>query len=380
MKIGLLSFHNAANYGAALQTYALERFLEDHGYDCEYIDYQNERRRHGYDMGFQIKDSIRRRHYISAVKYMVGAPFLNARKRYFTRFYKQFVRYSAKTYLSSESLMEANSLYDCFVTGSDQIWNPEHNGADLNFLLDFVTDNSKKMSYSSSLSVKEIPQELQDGYKHCFEGFRYLSTREPSGAELIKELTSRDAKIVLDPVFLIKAEDWKKLMDTLPSPKRRPYLFSYTNREDQMAKFLRTGYDMSHLCHYKLSRFTTVSDFINPKVKVKYIMSPIGFLQNITGAEMVVSASFHCISFCIILNKPFVCFLTGDEGKDERLKTLLSTFGLMERIYSDTMTEEDVLRSIDFESINRILEEKRRDSMSYLLSSLKEIEITSLKR
>ena len=29
MKIGLLSFHNAANYGAAMQAYALEHFLEE---------------------------------------------------------------------------------------------------------------------------------------------------------------------------------------------------------------------------------------------------------------------------------------------------------------------------------------------------------------
>lgn len=374
MKIALLSFHNAANYGAALQAYALEKFLENQGYDCEYIDYQNERRRHGYDMGFQIMDNLKHHHYVDAVKYSLGAPFMNARKRYFTDFYRKYVKYSPMTYFTPESLRETNARYDCFVTGSDQIWNPDNNGSDLSFLLDFVNDDSKKIAYSSSLSVKEVPLELKDGYKRCFESYRHLSTREQSGAVLIKELTEREAKVVLDPVFLIKAEEWRELIATISERKKDPYIFSYTNKGDQMAKFLGTGYDMRHLKHHKLSRFTTPSDFINPDVRVKYVMSPIEFLQNINNAELVVSASFHCISFAIILNKPFVCFLVGDDGKDERLKTILTTFGLMDRVYSDKMSAADVMKPIDYESVNRIMEEKRLDSIDYLLTALKDVE------
>ena len=38
-KIGILTFHNAVNYGAILQCYALQNALEQRGYNVEVIDY-----------------------------------------------------------------------------------------------------------------------------------------------------------------------------------------------------------------------------------------------------------------------------------------------------------------------------------------------------
>ena len=39
---GILTFHNAYNYGAVLQAYALQSFLEFQGHNVEIIDYRNE--------------------------------------------------------------------------------------------------------------------------------------------------------------------------------------------------------------------------------------------------------------------------------------------------------------------------------------------------
>lgn len=375
MKIGLVSFHNAANYGAALQAFALEHFLESKGFDCEYIDYQNNRRRQGYDMAFQIKDCLKHGSYKNAVKYALGAPFLTIRKKHFDSFYKQYVKYSPKTYYTTDSLRETNGLFDCFMTGSDQIWNPEHNGSDLNFLLDFVDDERRKMSYSSSITVNSLPPGLEEGYCRCLKQMRHLSVREQSGARLIKALTGRDAQVVLDPVFLIKRSQW---LDMLPKNKDMgKFVFSYTNRKDQMTRFLKaTGYNMADKLHYKLSRFTSPIDFINPKVRVKYMMAPFDFLKYINEAELVVSASFHCICFSIIMNKPFVCFLTGNEGKDERLKTILGSLGLMDRVFSDSMTLQDLMAPIDYSVVNQKLTVLSAESEKYLLESLKDIQET----
>ena len=41
MKIGILTFHNAINYGAVLQCYALKEFLSMRGHVVEVIDYRN---------------------------------------------------------------------------------------------------------------------------------------------------------------------------------------------------------------------------------------------------------------------------------------------------------------------------------------------------
>ena len=40
MKIGIITMHKVLNYGSALQTYALQKKLEELGYDSEIIDYE----------------------------------------------------------------------------------------------------------------------------------------------------------------------------------------------------------------------------------------------------------------------------------------------------------------------------------------------------
>lgn len=369
MKIGLLTFHTAANFGAALQTYALQEFLVRSGYDAEYLDYQNHHRRMIYDMPYHIKECLKTAKIIEAITYMLGLPIMNIRKRKFDIFSDKYLRLSSKTYYSPDDLKTTNGLYDKFVVGSDQVWNPRNNGQDVSYLLNFVEDKSKTISYSSSFGVLTIPDYIKSDYVNCLNGIHNLSTREQSGVKLIKELTGRDAKLVLDPVFLLSKEQWQELAASTPISGR--YLFSYTNRKDQMSKFLKTtGYRMDGIKHYKLSRFTTIGDFINPSVKVKYDMSPTEFLANVNGAELVVSASFHCISLSIILNRPFVCFLTGDEGKDERLKTLLTHFDLLDRVYRNDMSLEDVMKPIDWSRVNSIKEEICSNSINFLISSI----------
>ena len=40
MKIGILTFHHTANYGAVLQSFALSTFIRSLGHDVEIIDYR----------------------------------------------------------------------------------------------------------------------------------------------------------------------------------------------------------------------------------------------------------------------------------------------------------------------------------------------------
>jgi hypothetical protein len=372
MKIGLLTFHTAANFGASLQAYALQEFLVSRGYDAEYLDYQNHHRRMIYDMPYHIKECFKAGKIVEATTYLLGLPIMNIRKRKFDKFSDKYLRLSPKTYYSPEALKPTNGQYDKFVVGSDQVWNPRNNGRDVAYLLNFVEDKTKAISYSSSFGVLSIPDDIKSDYVNCLNGIHDLSTREQSGVKLIKELTGRDAKLVLDPVFLLSKEQWQELAASTPIKGR--FLFSYTNRKDQMSKFLKTtGYKMDGLKHHKLSRFTTIGDFVNPAVKVKYDMSPTEFLANVNGAELVVSASFHCISLSIILNKPFVCFLTGDEGKDERLKTLLTHFDLFDRVYREDMTLADVMKPIDWSRVNGTKEEIRSDSINFLLNAINSI-------
>lgn len=370
MKLGLLTFHDAANYGATLQAYALQAFLEGEGFDCEYLDYRNERRRQMYDMGWQVADSLRRGEVAAAAKYFLGTPFMQLRKQRFAAFRQTHLKVSSREYRTSEELKAAAGEYDKFIVGSDQVWNPDNNGADTAFLLGFLDDSNRKIAYSSSFGVSDLPAGLKDAYARCLNGIGRIAVRERAGSRLVKALTGRDVPVVMDPVFLPGREAWERLLPPA-SPGLRPFVFSYTNRGDQLSAFLESaGNVLKDRDLHKLARQTTLGDFLRRGVQVKYCMSPVEFLENVKNADLVITASFHCLSFSLIFNKPFVCFLTGDSGKDERLAGLLKELGLENRVFRNGMMSEEAMAPIDYDRVNTKLARQIDASKDYLLKSL----------
>ena len=368
MKLALLSFHTAANYGASLQAYAFERFLSDKGFDCEYINYVNASRAHEYSMSWHIWDSLRHGKIKNAIAYALGSPFMTLRKWRFNNFYKKNLRKTGQVYKLSEEAASLNDEYDYFLVGSDQVWNPICNGDDAAFLLDFVKDGKKRISYSSSFGMSEIDDAHKEVYRKNFEQFKALAVRETIGQKLIKDLTGRESELVLDPVLLLTKEQW---MDIMPKKvKKERFIFSYTNRDSQTRDFFKTGYKFDGRKHYVLSRYTRPQDFINPQTRVKYCMSPEDFLFVINNADLVVSASFHCIAMSVILNRQFVAFITGDEGKDERILNLLRTLHLEDRVFHNGMTVEEIEKPIDYYVVNNKIEEMKKTSVAYLMSTL----------
>lgn len=366
MKIGLLSFHNAANYGAAMQAYGLQAFLEKNGYDCEYLDYVNWSRKVEYSMSDHILRCLKKGAFIQACKYAVGTPFMELRKYRFNKFYKKYLKVSPQTYTTAEEAKAWEPLYDKFIVGSDQVWCPENNGSDAAFLLSFVEDGSKKMSYTSSFGVANLPDELRETYIRCLNSFESLSSREQFGVDMIKDLTGRDATLVIDPVFLLTADDWSKL---IPNKNTEKYLFSYTNTALQLPLFLRqTNYPLEEKRIYKLSSQTSPADFMDKKVRVMYTMSPQTFLQSIRDAELVVTASFHCMAFCIIFHKPFIALTSGI--KTERITNLLHIFGLENRIFTESTELKDVQAPIDWKHVDTVLDSMMKKSATYLFSAL----------
>ena len=90
---------------------------------------------------------------------------------------------------------------------------------------------------------------------------------------------------------------------------------------------------------------------------------------------MVVSASFHCLAMSILLNRPFVAILTGDEGKDERLVNMLKLFGLEKRVLSEKITATTILEPIEWDSVNEVIAKMRMESMLYLINAIGRDEI-----
>ena len=149
LKCGVITFHNAINYGALFQTYALQRALEKVGADAEVIDYRSEYIERIYRprlSDFFSKSFIKR---LAAAILKNGT--LSFNNRDFAVFSDKYIKKSIECYTSSEELKKTD--YDLYIAGSDQVWSPYSASFDKAYFLDFVKDPSKKTAYAASFGV-----------------------------------------------------------------------------------------------------------------------------------------------------------------------------------------------------------------------------------
>lgn len=151
MKIGILTFHAAHNYGAVLQVQGLQEFLKMSGHEVEIIDYRPRYLTSVYAaFSFPtklIRHPLRALHLLSRI---VQLPTRIKRRRGFEKFISQ------KLNLSREHFGEAGRVpaekYDAIIFGSDQIWNPDiTHGGDSVFLGNFPAPaKTLKIAYAAS--------------------------------------------------------------------------------------------------------------------------------------------------------------------------------------------------------------------------------------
>ena len=118
MKIGILTFHRAHNYGAVLQCYALQEVLKGMGHDVEVIDYRQKWTEEVYKpfspmvMKVRCKGIRSKIHYINDFYKRYTA--VKKKKASFEAFNSKFLTIS-KQYCIGEQLN-----YDVCIVGSDQ--------------------------------------------------------------------------------------------------------------------------------------------------------------------------------------------------------------------------------------------------------------------
>ena len=130
MKIGILTFHNADNYGAVLQCYALQETLKKKYPDDEVyvIDYKNDKIENDYKTHFNF---FRPWSLLAKIK-------LDKKRKKFKKFRNSFLS------IGNSDL----SKYDVIYYGSDQIWSFTITNKDLTYF--GINYNGKKIAYKSN--------------------------------------------------------------------------------------------------------------------------------------------------------------------------------------------------------------------------------------
>jgi hypothetical protein len=86
----------------------------------------------------------------------------------------------------------------------------------------------------------------------------------------------------------------------------------------------------------------------------------LGYLY---GSECIITTSFHATVFSIIFKKAFYSLLLED-GRDSRVKNLLTLLSLQDRMISPT--DEIKYSDIDYNAIKSTLKSLKDDSISWI--------------
>ena len=366
MKAGIITYHRAYNYGSALQNYALNYYLRSEGVDAATIDYQNENQENMYKI-FQPNNGVMS--VLRNIQSLMYYKDLKLHKKRFDSFLLEYIPMT-ESIRSSEKLSELNKIFDYFICGSDQIWNASCYDFDKSYLLDFVKDKKKCVSFAPSIAIAEIPEDWNEMFREHIIDYKAVSLREQKGADFISKVINKPVPVLMDPVFLLSEEEWSKLSVELEL--KNPYIFCYfigdVRGMREFAKNMRKATKLPLVVVYK-----NIRDMAYPNKKL-YGTGPREFLGLIKNAEYICTNSFHATAFSIIFKKNFWAFTDIEHAisAGSRIDNITSLFGLKNRVLNYTnMDKVNFTEQIMFtDEMMKIRENKSDEAKSFLKNAL----------
>ncbi len=329
MKVGILTYHGAHNYGAYLQACALcNRLNREEGISAEIIDYRSGKEVRRYDARhFSLKKKL--------YQLLHGTYFFNQRlSASFERAMKHPAMILSRDSLVGDSIEAFTSFvdgkYDVIVVGSDEVWKVNnYRGFPTPYWL-FGDLHCRKLSYAASARVQfrdALDAASCDRIREALSDFEYIGVRDEFTMREVAGVLGDPGNIHLccDPSFILDFDvpesDVLKRIEHKKGfrPGLKTVLVMLDNEE--AAQYVKTGLgDKYNL----ISVFEPHKGFINcPDV------DPFDWLFLIQNVDFVIASFFHAICFSIINNRPFLA--VGTKGKKSKLTELLDTPSLKKR-------------------------------------------------
>ncbi|MEK0226390.1 polysaccharide pyruvyl transferase family protein [Bifidobacterium mongoliense] len=371
MKIGIVTFHCAYNYGSVLQTWALKSYLEQHGHEVYVIDYRSR--------NFNQYRLLRFHNVKNLISDIAFLPRNIQRKSNFSDFQSKYLnltdqRYEGKS--AEADLRRDSSTFDAIICGSDQIWNLDATyGIVGPFFLSFADSGVRKIAYAPSIGHEHFQNnrfndDAKQRLSELLNEFHAISVREASTAPLFQRLTDVPISITVDPTLLLDVDQYKSIeAKTLPARlERGKYIFAYTLwQNESLRQFVDRLAVERHLTVVCCSKIPL--HFRAHSMNL-YGMSPTLFLSLIDHAEYVVSNSFHATVFSLIFHKPFITF--SQRKSVSRMRDLLKELELTNHLVNDDYTGDKLPSGADYHRVDRMLKQLRMESEQFLDSALDE--------
>jgi len=315
MRIGILTFHGAHNYGAILQCYALQEYCRSLGHEVEVIN-------HIIPQMASIYEPMPRQR----IKQALHNPLLAAKIliKGLLQYRKRKARYDAFNGFIGEKLriVSVNTIntnpYNVIFVGSDQVWNTEITcGYDSYYWGTFKRPSKTKL-VSYAASMYDVWPECENEKVACLlKNFNMISVREDKVLERIHEIAPNLNPIkVVDPAWLLSKEQWKEIAGKDKISKSYLLLFQV----EPLKKAELVAQELAQKNNLEIVYLSATADRINsPSVVAS---SPSDFISLFMNASFIVCTSFHGTVFSLIFDKPFKFVGTGT-SRDARVRNLL---------------------------------------------------------
>ncbi len=331
MKIGIVTFHWATNYGAILQAYCLQEFLKEKGHDVEIINFKPRQ----YDFSW-LRVLLNPVNWLSIRKILIQ----KKKERLLDVFRNQYLNLTRRYFLSSELACNANA-YDVLISGSDQIFNPyfttrgEENHPSSVYYLLFAPIKTKKFAYAASFGCIKYPHDAADLASQWINNFDAVYVREDTGLAILNQLGYDGTKgVVPDPTILYGQVFFENIGIVLNENKE-----SYT-------------------CVYMLRREVIIDGDVRYIDEVHKPLSMQEWLTTISCSRSLITNSYHGMIIAILSHVPFVVVLEKGErsGMNDRFITLLKQLHLENRMVCTISDALNILQSgIDYTEVDENL-------------------------
>ena len=326
MKSLTVTFHHTTNYGAVLQTYALQQTILSLGHKNLVLETKV------YSKKKKQKKSVRTIYlrYLSWLRRKDGI----ALKQHFSNFHRNRLQLT-RPYESMDDLRNNAPDVDCLITGSDQVWNfaTTPNFIDAR-LLKFGKESVIRFSYAASMEELNYTDEQKQRLKDALISYKGISVRERSAKEYIESFSPYTVEHVLDPVFLLPKERWKEIAKKprIDGPCILCYQVQSNKRMEDVAYWLKkeTGYPVVSICNGAIRWIKSDYTFFDVSIE-----EFIGFYSQ---AAYIVSASFHGVAMGLVFDKPVYALVKSVRAN--RLKEIMKLFHLDNFIISQSDSKD----------------------------------------
>lgn len=363
MRIDVITLHAVQNYGSVLQAFATQEILKRHGCEVTIINYS--------------RDVVKYENLIKAwgkgniLRCIAIYPTIIRWKHVFKGFCDTYLHLSEQEYTKEEDFVDYPLNADGYCTGSDQVWNSKWNdGVIPPLYLYFVPRQCYKFAYSVSFGKAYLSKDEVDKTIKYINEYKHISTREKTGVDILKKQYHYDNCInVVDPTLAFDAEFWREY-ETPPKVKDAYILIYNLNRSkqfDEYAKRLakKTGLKLVRLCTRYDQFYRSGKSILVPEV--------FDFVSLIDNAKYVLTDSFHATAFSMNMNTEPICVYPSEFGG--RIKEFLEKTESLQRHIMDYNDFDVINRPVNFNNVNRILENEREIINKYLDNIIDEISL-----